>query len=98
VIATGLSGFRLARRRGWKVDEARLLVLALFCFVVLLTALGEDAMEKTFNTGPYYFLWGVMVAYVSHLRTLAARVPDASEEPFPLDGTVSGGNQRIYVA
>jgi len=95
---TWLSGFRLARRRGWKVDEARLLVLALFCFVVLLTAIGEDAMEKTFNTAPYYFFWSVVVAYVSHLRALAARIPDASEEPFPLDGTVSGGKQRTYVA
>ena len=95
---TWLSGFRLARRRGWKLDEARLLVLAIFCFVVLLSAIGEDIMEKTFNASPYYFFWGVIVAYVSQLRTLAVQIPDVREEDLALDGTVPGGGQRVYIA
>jgi O-antigen ligase len=94
---TWLSGFSLARRRGWKVDSARLLVMMIFCSVILIGTIGEDVLEKPFNAGPYYFIWGIILAYVAHLRLIDARSPEV-EELLPLEGIDSGAKQPIYVA
>jgi O-antigen ligase len=72
---TWWSGFRLARRRGWTVDAMRLLVMMIFCSIILVGIVGEDMLEKPFNAAPYYFIWGVIIAYVSHVRVMAARGP-----------------------
>jgi O-antigen ligase len=72
---TWWSGFRLARRHGWTVDAMRLLVMMIFCSIILVGIVGEDMLEKPFNAAPYYFFWGVIIAYVSHVRAVAARGP-----------------------
>jgi len=72
--------------RGWSVqtvDAMRLLVMMIFCSIILVGIVGEDMLEKPFYAVPYYFFWGVIVAYVSHVRVVAARGPATCEGQAP---------------
>lgn len=65
-----LQAHRLCKRAGYRIGQNRLLIVLVYFLMIWVYALGEDAMEKPFNTIPYYFLWGVVLHYSHHLREL----------------------------
>jgi hypothetical protein len=53
-------------------EDFLVLVLA-FAILVLISALGEDSLEKPYITIPYYVLWGFVLRLNYLLRTAAVR-------------------------
>jgi hypothetical protein len=64
-------GFRTARQHGDRITQNRYVLLLIYFGMVLVFAMGEDALEKPFNTISYYFFWGVILHYTLHLKRAA---------------------------
>jgi O-antigen ligase len=60
--------YRLAKHSGWIDAQNNLVLLFLFFFLTLVSALAEDALEKPFFAIPYYFFFGVVLRYGMLLR------------------------------
>jgi O-antigen ligase len=69
--------YTMCQRLHWREGQNRLLILMVYCVVIWVAALGEDAFEKPFATIPYYFFWGVVLSMSYRLRHLSRE--DASE-------------------
>lgn len=51
--------YRGCQRVHWHQSETLLLMILAFAALVLIDAVGEDALEKSYEAIPYYCLWGV---------------------------------------
>ncbi|MEW5704131.1 MAG: O-antigen ligase family protein [Pseudomonadota bacterium] len=87
--------FRLCRRAKYRVGQERLLTLFVFFLLIWIFAIGEDALEKPFNTIPYYFFWGVIVHYSLNLRA-KLKAPLRHRRPLRtlLQGQIQGHPSR----
>ena len=65
--------YRECGRIGWKIGQNRLLVLFLYFLFTWIVATNQDTFEKPYHTIPFYFLWGVTLAYGHHLKHGAYR-------------------------
>lgn len=62
------NAYKMCRRMRWKEGENRLLILMVFFILLWVLAIGEDGFEKPYNTIPYYFFWGIVLRFASHLK------------------------------
>ena len=60
--------YRECGRIGWKVGQNRLLVLFLYFLFTYIVATNQDTFEKPYHSIPFYFMWGVTVAFSAHLK------------------------------
>ncbi len=60
--------YRECGRIGWKVGQNRLLVLFLYFLFTYIVATNQDTFEKPYHSIPFYFMWGVTVAFSTHLK------------------------------
>lgn len=63
--------YRLTRTMHWVQDQQNLLLLLIYWILILVFAMGEDALEKPFLAIPYYLFFGVMLRYGKFLREAA---------------------------
>lgn len=72
--------YRGCRQAHWQDGETLLLMILAFAVLVLIDALGEDALEKPYHAIPLYTLWGVAlrIAYV-----LSAQASVRASTPWP---------------
>jgi hypothetical protein len=71
-------GYRACHRIGWREGETLLLMVIAFGVLVMIDAMGEDALEKPYHAIPLYALWGfaLRIAYA-----LSAQAPVAIGVP-----------------
>ncbi len=62
------SAYKMCRQMRWRDGENRLLILMAFFIITWVYAIGEDAFEKSFIAIPYYFFWGIVLRFASHLK------------------------------
>jgi hypothetical protein len=69
LLKIGYSAYQKCRKRAdLIIHSKRLFILFIYFLLIALLALGEDALEKSYNAIPYYFLWGMVLGYVYHLK------------------------------
>ncbi|HUZ34082.1 MAG TPA: O-antigen ligase family protein [Xanthobacteraceae bacterium] len=54
-----LRAYRASQRARWQDGEIVLLMIVAFAVLVLIEAIGEDALEKPYHAIPLYTLWGM---------------------------------------
>lgn len=68
LIKVWRSAHKMCIKINWQEGANRLLVLLIFFVLIWVNAIGEDAFEKPFFALPYYFFWGVVLRFYSHLK------------------------------
>lgn len=90
-----VDAYKACKRMDWQVGRHRLLLLLSFFVILWIIAFTEDAFEKPFFTVPYYFFWGVVLAFAENLRH-GVYVPRPAAKPavplLPAPGPVIGGD------
>ena len=80
--------YRECGRIGWKVGQQRMLVMFLYFIFTYIVATNQDTFEKPYHTIPFYFLWGVTLAF-SHNVNLGVYRPVQKvrvvRKPLPVD-------------
>ncbi len=62
------SAHRACKQIGWREGESRLLFLFFFFVFIWIVSLVEDAFEKSYYAIPYYFFWGIVLAFAYNLK------------------------------
>ena len=94
--------YRACGKMGWAIGQNRLLILFLYFLFTWIVATNQDTFEKPYHTIPFYFLWGVTLAYgqnilngvyrpVKKVRVQRAATPAAPPGgvPQPTPGSVA---------
>lgn len=92
------SAYRNAQRLKWHEGQDLLLQILAFAVLVLITALGEDALEKPYNAIPFYVFWGIAlrICYVlqSRRRSADKPYPAVASRNFPASRPVFARQQH----
>lgn len=75
------NNFKICRRMGWEQDQRNLVLLLIFGFLMLVYAIGEDALEKPYIAIPYYLFFGVMLRYGRYIRNAIEPAALAPQSP-----------------
>jgi len=70
ILKVWFGAYREAKRLRWRYGQNLLLQILSFGVLVLITALGEDALEKPYNAIPFYVFWGIAlrIGYLLQVR------------------------------
>jgi hypothetical protein len=68
LLAVWRRAYASCRLMQWDEGKNRLLLLMIFFVLIWVLCIGEDGLEKPFNAIPYYFFWGIVVRFASHLK------------------------------
>jgi hypothetical protein len=81
--------YRQCRLLAWRAGEEFLLLVLAFSLLVLISAFGEDTMEKPYVTIPYYALWGLVLRLGYLLRSTNAHSPNVLASSLHIAGNRS---------
>ncbi len=91
-------------RMGWKLGQDRLLLLLIFFLFTWIVATNQDTMERPYHTIPFYFMWGVTLAFGHNLKrgiyrpvqkVRAVRIgARAGGDAHPAPGGLGGGHGK----
>ena len=83
MIKAWFYAYRDAKRLRWRDGQDLMLQILAFAVLVLIAALGEDALEKPYNAIPFYIFWGIAlrICYMLRARRKRADKPSPAVRP-----------------